>query len=77
MLFNYHFILAVYQLGLCERELNDVVYGKKETERKVIKAVSAGGDRDILKQKTLDADDVCPICQEDIYKNKKGLTYCR
>lgn len=69
--------LVVYQLGLCERELNNVIYGRKEPERKIVKTVSAGNDRDIQKQKKIEADDVCPICQEDLVKSRGSLTYCR
>lgn len=68
---------VVYQLGLCERELNNVIYGRKEPERKIVKTVSAGNDRDIQKQKKIEADDVCPICQEDLVKSRGSLTYCR
>jgi len=70
----------VYQLGLCERELQNVLMGNRKAKPKINeqKSMSADGDRDHLKQKNIDEDDVCPICQESIYRqNKNTLSFCR
>ena len=73
-------ILVVFQLGLCERELNNVLYGNRkpqENRESPPKAASAGASKQMLKQKQIDKDDVCPICQDDIYKTKKSLSFCK
>ena len=67
----------MYQLGLCERELNNVLYGVKQAEKKVIQKSQSANGRGTIKQKEIEEDDVCPICQEDICKRKNNLTFCR
>ena len=68
----------VYQLGLNERELNGLIYAPKQSVKKVInKAASAGHERVIEKKKEIQSDDVCPICQEEIYNSKRSLIHCK
>ena len=70
----------MFQLGLCERELNNVLYGSRQVQNNKespSKAASAGSSKQTLKQKQIDKDDVCPICQDDIYKTKKSLSFCK
>jgi len=66
-----------FQLGLCERELNHVLYGQKQVENKQPTKAASAGAREMLKQKKIESEDVCPICQDEIYKTKKSLTYCK
>ena len=68
---------VAFQLGLCERELHHVLYGQKQVENKQPTKVVSAGAREVLKQKLIEKEDVCPICQDDIYKTKKSLTYCK
>lgn len=34
-------------------------------------------NREKLKQKTVETEDVCPICQEEFLQQPEPLTYCR
>lgn len=68
----------VFQLGLNERELNNVIYGAKQPVKRVVeKIASAGTENGVEKKKEIETDDVCPICQEDIYNTKKALIHCK
>ena len=69
----------MYQLGLCERELQNVLNGsQQQIDKKVaVTSSSAGGAKDTIRQKAIEKDDVCPICQEEIYRKKKNLIFCR
>ena len=69
----------MYQLGLCERELQNVLNGSQQQINKkvAVTSSSAGGAKDTIKQKAIEKDDVCPICQEEIYKKKNNLIFCR
>lgn len=71
----------VFQLGLCERDLNNVLYENRKIpnndESLPSNTASAGCKKQGLKQKQIEKDDVCPICQDDIYKTKKSLSFCK
>ena len=73
--------LVVFQLGLCERDLNNVLYENRKIpnndESLPSNTASAGCKKQGLKQKQIEKDDVCPICQDDIYKTKKSLSFCK
>ncbi|XP_072029613.1 E3 ubiquitin-protein ligase ZSWIM2-like [Amphiura filiformis] len=80
-----------FQLGLVEREINELLQGiaKKEqrpTRRAIELAKKAGnqpekhatGDgREVLQQKEITEDDVCPICQDELLEKREPVTYCR
>ena len=34
-------------------------------------------DREKLKQKEIETEDVCPICQEEFLQQPEPLTYCK
>ena len=57
-----------------------MLYGNRKAQinrESPAKAASAGTSKQMLKQKHIDKDDVCPICQDDIYKTKKSLSFCK
>ena len=67
-------------MGLCERELQNVLNGSQQQIDKksaITSSSSAGGGKDTIKQKTIEKDDICPICQEEIYKKKNNLIFFR
>lgn len=74
--------LVTFQLSLVEREINEVMRGchvrslpakKKDSEKDLI--ISDG--REKLKQKEIETEDVCPICQEEFLQQPEPLTFCK
>ncbi|XP_030065510.1 E3 ubiquitin-protein ligase ZSWIM2 [Microcaecilia unicolor] len=71
-----------FQVGLVEREINEVLQGlhRVQTSRPAVRTNSSKTlekEEWHIKQKDLDAEDVCPICQEELLKKKLPVTYCR
>ena len=48
----------------------------KSTEKDFEKN-DAASDREKLKQKEIETEDVCPICQEEFLQQPEPLTYCK
>ena len=72
---------VVYQLGLVEREIGEVVRGmftntrgNNSTSRKTNEESDS---RETLSKKEITEDDVCPICQEDLFGQSQPTTYCK
>lgn len=74
--------LVTFQLSLVEREINEVMRGcnarsrpgkKKDSEKDFI--IFDG--REKLKQKDIETEDVCPICQEEFLQQPEPLTFCK
>ncbi|XP_041367900.1 E3 ubiquitin-protein ligase Zswim2-like [Gigantopelta aegis] len=71
-----------WQLGLVEREINEVLHGqmgqqqrrKKPVSKKVL---SAADGREVMQQRDIAQDDVCPICQEELLSKHLPVTYCK
>ncbi|MEQ2189967.1 hypothetical protein GOODEAATRI_030759 [Goodea atripinnis] len=77
-----------FQLGLSERQLLEVLQGlhQAEAHRTELDASSAAGNpsRNVPGQevgsvcrKVIQAQDVCPICQEGLLLKKQPVSYCR
>ncbi|XP_043931061.1 E3 ubiquitin-protein ligase ZSWIM2 [Protopterus annectens] len=72
-----------FQLGLVEREINELLRGLHQIKTprpqastpSVKVTTSDGGSK--KKQKEIDTDDICPICQEELLKKRLPVTYCR
>lgn len=73
------FVSVVFQLGLVEREIGEVVRGIFENtgENKPRKTDNEIDSREKLCKKEITQDDVCPICQEDLFGQKQPTTYCK
>lgn len=71
--------LVVYQLGLVEREIAEVVYGKSTVNNSTKKINDDTGSncREKLCKKEITEDDICPICQEDLLGVTEATTYCK
>ena len=72
--------VVVFQLGLIEREINDIIYSRpKQTQSKnvVSQKNSESATGGCVQKRPISADDVCPICQEELLGSTKPLTYCR
>ena len=74
---------VVYQLGLVEREVNELLQGvhktaspaSKEQEGKEGEGEGEGKAEASCRQ--ILEEDVCPICQEELMGKPLPLTYCR
>ena len=76
----FHSSVVVFQLGLIEREINEIVYSKtKQALQKTTTFLKNDSDvgSGCVQKRPISADDVCPICQEDLLGSPKPLTYCR
>lgn len=73
---------VVYQLGLVEREISEVVRGsfannKTNKETGSNRRYKETDSREKLSKKEITEDDVCPICQEDLRDQIQPTTYCK
>lgn len=69
------------QFGLVEREINYVLQGPQvapqpRTTTNFTKDLQPANDG-YIKQKDIDEEDICPICQEILLKKMLPVTYCR
>ncbi|MGH0117062.1 UNVERIFIED_CONTAM: hypothetical protein FKN15_028174 [Acipenser sinensis] len=78
-----HTIQDCFQLGLVEREINQLLWGlhRVQTPRPAANISESKQktteDDGCVGQKMIDAEDVCPICQEELLKKKLPVSYCR
>ena len=75
-------MIVIFQLSLVEREINEVMRGcharsNRKHEHNAGKSQSVSNGREKLKQKNIETEDVCPICQEEFLKHPEPLTYCK
>uniref|UniRef100_A0A7M4F3U9 Zinc finger SWIM-type containing 2 n=1 Tax=Crocodylus porosus TaxID=8502 RepID=A0A7M4F3U9_CROPO len=79
----YLFSVDAFQLGLLEREINDVLQRLHQEQPSSPKAKALSTktlekeDDGYINQKEIDVEDVCPICQEELLKKMLPITYCR
>ncbi|CAG5117314.1 unnamed protein product [Candidula unifasciata] len=73
-----------WQLGLVEREINEILQGRVTSEqnrvkiqKKTLKVIDTSDGHNIVEQREIAEGDVCPICQEDLLTKKQLVTYCK
>ncbi|XP_059145371.1 uncharacterized protein LOC131932456 isoform X2 [Physella acuta] len=73
-----------WQLGLVEREINEILRGKVTSEQprsRPTKAISKASEmsegRAVVDQREIADGDVCPICQDEMLVKKLPVTYCK
>ncbi|CAL1533867.1 unnamed protein product [Lymnaea stagnalis] len=73
-----------WQLGLVEREINEILRGRVTSEQHRVrqaqpsqKVVETYDGRNIVEQRDIADEDVCPICQEELLAKKLPVTYCK
>ena len=76
-----------WQLGLVEREINEIIRGVTQqaqpsaVARKLAGAANdASAEKDksgTIPQREIGQEDVCPICQEELLAKHLPVTYCR
>ncbi|XP_015261420.1 PREDICTED: E3 ubiquitin-protein ligase ZSWIM2, partial [Gekko japonicus] len=69
------------KLGLAEREINYVLQGPQVALQPKVtincaKELQTDGDV-FIKQKEIENEDVCPICQDVLFRKMLPVTYCR
>jgi len=66
-----------------EREINEVMRGsysrssRTAKKRNSEKDMTASDSREKLKQKQIEEQDVCPICQDELLQKPEPITYCK
>ena len=67
-----------------EREINEVIRGSYSRSSRAAKRrnsekdiCSASDSREKLKQKQIEEQDVCPICQDEFLQKPEPITYCK
>ena len=88
LLYYFHsssLVSVTWQLGLVEREINGILRGilarqeaqpRQASKREVVSG-GGGGDVGTIAQREITAEDVCPICQEELLEKHQPVTYCR
>ncbi|CAH1238898.1 ZSWIM2 [Branchiostoma lanceolatum] len=75
-----------FQLGLVEREINELLRGLHQPQQEVQRAAdrrkdqqtdTTGDGRTRLQQKPITEEDICPICQEEFLRKRDPVTYCK
>lgn len=77
-----------FQLGLVERQILEVLHGLHQTKahrtENDLSAASRTPSQPVMGQeagsvcrKVIQAQDVCPICQEELLEKKQPVSYCR
>ena len=80
--------LVTWQLGLVEREINELLRGitaHQDTKTSLRKNLQPTGseqtsedqDSGLVPQREINEDDVCPVCQDELLKKHEPVTYCR
>ena len=66
-----------------EREINEVMRGSYSRSSRAAKTrnsekdMTASDNREKLKQKQIEEQDVCPICQDELLQKPEPTTYCK
>lgn len=82
------FVSVTWQLGLVEREINDILFGATAKQRKTpVRRWAASGPpgtteftadgRPTIQQREIGDDDCCPICQDELLGKHQPVTYCK
>ena len=85
VVFVFHPLPDCFQQGLVERQIVEVLHGlhKSRTPQQPDSSVSAEQMPDLdqedgsILQKGIQAQDVCPICQEELLEKLLPVCYCR
>lgn len=66
-----------------EREINEVMRGSYSRSSRAAKRgnsekdMTASDSREKLKQKQIEEQDMCPICQDELLQKPEPITYCK
>jgi E3 ubiquitin-protein ligase ZSWIM2 len=76
---------VTWQLGLVEREINELLRGllerqqRRTPQRQINKdvAIAMVENRETLEQREISEEDVCPICQDELLAKHEPVTFCK
>lgn len=82
------FFSVTWQLGLVEREINDILFGATAKQRKTpVRRWTTSGPpgttgfnadgRPTIQQREIGDDDCCPICQDELLGKHQPVTFCK
>ena len=81
------FFSVSWQLGLVEREINEILRGinsqvpqqpsHTSAQRSASKTNQSDEATSGVKQREITEDDVCPICQDEFLNKRAPVTFCR
>lgn len=68
----------MYQLGLVEREIQEVLSGHLKVQSPK-RSTRSNGAANKIERRSISMEDTCPICQESLMeeRHQKRLTYCK
>lgn len=78
--------LVSWQLGLVEREINDLLRGsliqqqrqqQQQQKPRWMKNQEETAGKTMLQQREISEDDVCPICQDELLAKHMPVTFCK
>ncbi|XP_062606809.1 uncharacterized protein LOC134268556 [Saccostrea cucullata] len=76
---------VTWQLGLVEREINEILFGTRQRKPQRRWATSAPPDktgqlsdgRPTIQQREIKEEDCCPICQDELLQKHQPVTFCK
>ena len=70
---------ASFQLGLVEREINEILHGNRSqySPEHHVQDASKTDQSNCVVRRAITGEDVCPICQEEFAAKKIPITYCK
>ena len=67
---------VIWQLGLIEREINEILLGHLRRQSPVHSSAQPSDQKTV--QRDIGPDDVCPICQDELLgASQQSLTFCK
>ncbi|XP_061186104.1 E3 ubiquitin-protein ligase ZSWIM2-like isoform X2 [Saccostrea echinata] len=76
---------VTWQLGLVEREINEILFGTRQRKPQRRWATSGPPDttgqladgRPTIQQREIKEEDCCPICQDELLQKHQPVTFCK
>ncbi len=69
----------VWQLGLVEREIDEIILGyiSKQSADQSKRSNESHDNANIVSRRSIEPEDVCPICQNNMSDSTQPVVYCR
>ena len=69
----------VWQLALVEREIDEIILGylRRQPADQPECSNQSHDHQQVVEQRVIGPDDVCPICQDNLLDSAQSLVYCR
>ena len=66
-----------FQLGLVEREINDILYGNHTQKQLPEQQPGSTDQSNHFVRRAITSEDICPICQEEFSARQLAIAYCK